>query len=292
MSQRTVIIFKGGRDGALLSSPDGVRPIPAFPAAIRGNLVAAASMVRAATAVREEEIAKKLAAQATKLSNLAVEQVEQVVGPLARDRALIYQDDDGGFTCGSTGKPPIPIPWPPLARPSVAALVRSGAIGKDLVELIRTARTEDFSLGRIFEDPAGAAQELGVSLSEQSVRDLQMLSPSNLDNISDEVDQEIAKYFHKVIEDGRFLETWHTRPYEVSRELEVTMSEAALERLISGGASPAFQHLGGAGPYASIGAGVIIAGIAITVGIVGEVAAFELEDVQSMVRDRSGVTKY
>ncbi len=290
---KTVILFGGGDAGGFIITDRGVRPIPPFDPAILLNLKATSAMVKAASAAHGDDVRSKISKAATGLCNLALEQVEEVVGPLEGNNSLIFQDDDGGFYCGSTGRPPVPLPWPPPTIPSVQDYLSAGVVEPDLVTLFRTARAKEIPLAGVFEKPAQVAKELGLTLSDKSVKDLQGLAPSKLTAIKDPVEREIVGFFQKVAEDGRYLESWFSRPYEVSKELKVKLSEAAAERLLTGGASggPASDDAGGAQlAIAAIG----WAGVCIAVGTV-TAAAYQYGEIarpiETFVVDRSRATK-
>src|ERR1017187_355903 len=117
---KTVILSDGGIAGGLMVTASGVRSILPFNPVVRLSLKSAAAMVNAVASAPSGNPRRKMARLATSLCNLAVEQVEEVVGPLGADRSLIYQDDDGGFSCGSTRQAPGPPILPPRAVPSVA----------------------------------------------------------------------------------------------------------------------------------------------------------------------------
>lgn len=286
---KTVILFGGGDAGGLIITASGVRPIPPFSPDIRGTLKSAAAIVMAIEATSDKKISGKMAKLATGMCNLAVEQIENVVGPLDPERSIVFQDDDGGFTCGSTGKPPIPLPWPPLTAPSVKDLIGAGAIEADLIELVGRAQEKKIPLADMFENPQESAKKVGVTISEQTVKDLQFLAPSQLKKIADPIDREIVSFFHDVIEDGRFIATWYLRPYEVSRSLKVQLSEEALARVATRGSAVAFAQFGGIGPRADFGgsAAIVIAAIAIiTIVYLASISRAQL------VVDRSGIEKF
>lgn len=284
---KTVILFGGGDAGGLLITEHGVRPIPPFDPGVLLNLKAAGAMVNAVAAARDDTAARKFSKLATSLCNLAVQLVEEVVGPLDADRALIFQDEDGGFTCGSSGKPPIPLPWPPRRLPSVPDLLAAGAIEPDLVEILRRARERKIKLTAVFEKPAELAKRLGVTVSEKTVRDLHAMAPSQLSKVQDASDREIIGFFHKVAQDGRYLDTWVARPYEVARALKVSISDAALERLLSGGAAAAFSQHGLMMPV-EIKVGIVWVVVCIAVGIAFGSKSRIIEDI---VQDHSGIEK-
>lgn len=283
---KIVILFGGGDSGGLIITENGVRPIPPFDPAIRLNMKSAAAMVNAVTAAPGESTRRKMSKLATSLCNLAVEQVEEVVGPLDADRSLIFQDDDGGFTCGSTGKPPIPLPWPPGSIPSVQDLIAAGGIEPELVEFVLQAKDRKVKLIDVFEKPIDVAKKLGVKLSEKNAKDIHMLAPSRLAGIKDKNDREIIGFFHKVAEDGRYLDTWFTRPYEVSHALNVKLSEAALERLVTRGAAASVGRRGDVsmGPAIVVGVGILLV-IAACWGFC------DRRRIEENVRDRSGIAK-
>jgi hypothetical protein len=280
---KSVILFGGGDGGGLIITENGVRPIPPFDPGILLNIKAAASMVNAVTRTRDEKASRKLSKLAASVCNLAVEQVEDVVGPLTGDAALVYQDDDGGFSCGSTGKPPIFVPWPPRTMPSVSDLIAAGVVETDLVDFIRLARGSAIAFVDIYQDPAAVAKKLGTPLSEKSVQDLKALG--GVDKIKDPVDREIIGFFHKVAQDGQYLETWFSRPYEVSKALNSEISEAAAARLLSSGAAAVFGGRGGDVADSEIAAGIAWGIVCIVIGIV--LGATNNRSIEKIVRDRS-----
>lgn len=286
---RSVILFGGGDGGGLIITPNGVRPIPPFSPDVLLTLRAAAAMVNSLAATGERALKTKKAKLAASLANLAVEQVEAVVGPLEGEQALVYQDDDGGFYCGSTGKPPIPIPWPPSVVPSLPELMAAGLIERDVVELLQTAKTRNVPYTRVFEDPAGVAKSLKVDVSAKTASDLQLLAPSNVAKLKDPTDREILGFFHKVADDGRFLQDWLVKPAEVSNELKVELSEAALERIVTGGALAAFG--GRLGPNAFADIGVCVAVVTGADVVIIAVVALSQREVNDIVIDRSGIAK-
>jgi hypothetical protein len=276
---RRVVLFNGGDAGGLIITDGGVRPIPPFAPYIRLSLKAAAAMVRAVREVRDQSTARTTAPLALNLCNLAVSLVEEVVGPLDADSSLVFQDDDGGFTCGSTGKPPIPLPWPPKPIPSVSEVVASGIVDLDLVEFLRRVKDHKAAFIDAFEKPMSVAKSLGVPLSEKSAKDLQVLAPSRLADIADPVDREIVGFFHGVAKDGRYLETWTSRPYEVSQSLRIKLTDAAVDRIVAGGAQITFVGPDG-GRVGLTGTDIVVIVIIIT-----------FFPSAAMVNDRSGLAK-
>ena len=265
---------------------NGVRPIPPFDPEILYLIRSAASMVNASALARDESIKREAAVQAIELCNLAVGHVEQVVGPLDANQALVYQDPGGGFTCGSTGKPPVHIPWPPRSIPTVGELIAYGVIDRDLVELIDLAHAAKIPLVDVLENPEEIARQLKLKVTDRTVNELKVLAPSHVATIRDPTEREIIHFFYKVAADGRYLDTWIKRPYEVSQRLNVSLSEAALSQLAMGGAPGIFAS-GGIRADGAICAGIAWAGICIVIGCVAHT-----EPLEEMVKDHSGVLKY
>jgi hypothetical protein len=285
---KMVILFGGGDGGGLVITANGIRRIPPMDPGVMLSAKAAAAMVTAVVKAKSEPTRRSMAKLATSLCNLAVEQVEEVVGPLDADRSLVYLDDDGGFYCGTNGKPPIPLPGPSQSLPLVSDILAAGMVEKDLVELLQQARASKVAVADIFEKPVEVAEKLGLTLSAKSARDLELLAPSNVSSIKDATDREIIGFFHKVAADGRYLETWFNRPYEVSQALKFKLSDSAIERVLNGGASAVFQNSADDGGTA-IAVGVVWAGVCIVVGIVfGDTVSRPIEEI---VQDRSARAK-
>jgi hypothetical protein len=276
-----VILFGGGDAGGLIIGPNGVRPIPPFDPSIRLQLRGLSAMLAGITRIPEKP-QREMGKLVNRVSNLVIEQVEAVVGRLEGDNSLIYQDDDGGFTCGSTGKPPIPIPWPPLQSPSLSDLIATGALEHELVDFVKEAGDKKISITDVLEKPAEVAGRLGRQLSERTIKDLQQLAPSRLSQISDPTEREVVQFFHKVAGDGRFLSTWATRPNEAATALKVQLSDKAFERIVAGGSSTIFDPGVAMNPIA----------VAVVVGVVIMLVTRDAEIVQIPVKDRSGIAKF
>lgn len=276
-----IILFGGGDGGGLIIGPNGVRPIPPFDPSLRLQLRGLSALLNGITRMPEKQN-REMGKLLNKVSNLLMEHVEAVVGRLEGENALIYQDDDGGFTCGSTGKPPIPIPWPPLQSPSITDLITNGVLEYDLVDFVNKAVAKEIKLAEILENPAAVAEKVGMSLSERTIQDLQQLAPSRLEFIADPVEQEVIQFFHKVAEDSRFLSTWATRPAEAANALKVQLSDRAFERIVAGGSSAIF------------GPGMVMhpIAVAVAVGIVIMLVDKNAELARIPIRDRSGIAKF
>jgi hypothetical protein len=285
---KTLIIFNGGSEGGLLLTPNGVFTAPPFEPDLLNALKATAKLVMAMNASSEKDIQSKFSRMAIGAANLSVEMVENLLGPLDPERAIVFQDSDGGFTCGSTGKPPLAIPWPPSPFKDANDLIKAGVIDADVLELIKESKAKARDLTKVFEQPAAAAKELGLPLSAKSAEDLSQLAPSKVSKIKDPVDREMLELFHAVLKDGRFTQNWFHRPYEVARLLKVKISDIAQERIlnVAGQANLGMAH---AKPSGAICAGVVWAGVCIAVGtlFVGQ-----MNPIDALVKDRSGGVKF
>jgi len=271
-----LILFGGGDAGGLFIGPKGVRPIPPFDPNIRLQLRGLSALLNGSEPM-PKKTAREMATLINKLSNLIFAQVEGIIGPLEGDTSLIYQDEEGGFYCGSTGKPPVHFSWPPQRVPSLNDLIAAGMIERELVTLLRKAGDQKMDICAVLEDPATAAKKLDMQVSKKTIMDLQQLAPSRVEKISDPVSREVLQFFHQVAKDGRFLTTWTTRPYEVAELLKVKVSDVALERILSAGGSPNFDP----------GEGIIPIVIIIVIAFLVFLPKCETE-----VRDTSGIAKF
>lgn len=276
-----VVLFGGGDGGGLIFGPNGVRPIPPFDPSIRLQLRGVSALLAGAKSMPAKP-SKEMGTLLNKMTNLVVEQVEAVLGSLEGSDALVYQDDDGGFTCGTTGKPPLPFPWPPLRLPNVSDLISVGVLERELVDFCSVCAEKKLDVMKMLEDPSAMAEELDVKLSARAAGDLKRLAPSQLGQISDPVDKEIVSFFHQVAEDGRYLATWATRPGEVSEKLKIKLSDQAFEKIVAGGASSIFDPGSVMNPVA----------LAVVVGVVIMLVPTEAGHNKFIVRDFSNAAKF
>jgi hypothetical protein len=232
-----VILFGGGDGGGIIIMANGVRRIPPFDPGLRLELRGVSALTQASMYMRGSQNIQEYDSLVNRLSNHAVGRVEAVVGKLDEENSLIYQDDDGGFICGSTGKPPIPLPHSSPSVPGLGAILSRGVMQPDLLEFVSAANTHKIPLKDVLADPAAVAKRLQFQLSERSVHDLSQLTPANSGKITDPINREIVQFFHKVVDDGRFIDSFASEPVRVSRELAVELSNGALDRLIASGSS-------------------------------------------------------
>lgn len=285
-----VILFGGGDGGGLLIGASGVRPIPPFDPKLRLQLRSLSALLKVTAALPAEAVRSDLESLTTKLSTTVVDQVEAVIGELDEEQAITYQDDDGGFTCGSTGKPPLPIPWPPLEWPRLDDVLSHGLMDHDLLQLVDEATKKKIDVTTLIKDPEGVAKDLGLSISSRSAADLKLLLPTTDPRVTDPPDpgivdgvgQEIREYFRQVVTQGQHLERWATQPAEISRALGVKLSPAAIDRLLAGGNSA----IPGFGPQANPVA------VAVVVAVVVMLVPSPTGSFRFKVKDSSNVPKF
>jgi hypothetical protein len=105
-----VILFGGGDGGGIIITANGIRRIPPYDPPILHALKGARHLAQAAS--RKGAVAGDLGGVATRVAAGALEQVQKSAGSFDRAGEIVFLDEDGGFVCGSVGKPPIPIPFP------------------------------------------------------------------------------------------------------------------------------------------------------------------------------------
>jgi hypothetical protein len=280
---KRLVIPDGGRTGAFIVTENGVRSVLPFSAEILHLLKAAASLVRASSVSIDAKDSRSIARHSTTIANLAVQQIEQAIGPLDAESSLLYYNEDGGFSCGSTGKIPIPFPWPPSPVPSLQDLLAAGVVEKELVEYIERGRAAGIPLRKLFEQPAEVAAELHVELSYKTVSDLKQLDPAAPVTVQEPVDREILQFFHKVLDDGRHVSTWFDKPYETAHALGVELSDLATERLLARGSLA--SHGRGGSPVADFGVSVIT--ISVADAVIVYIVATKSRPIEEVVLNRS-----
>jgi len=285
---RRIVIPEGGRTGALIVTEFGVRSIPPLDPATLHLLKAAASLVMASTTATDDKDRRSIARHSTTIANLAVQEIEQALGPLEGESSILYYDEDGGFSCGSTGKPPIPFPWPPSPIPSLQDLLAAGVVEPELIDYMEKGKAAGIPLKAMFNNPSEVARKLEIRLPDKAVQDLKQLDPGSAIEIKEPVDCEILQFFHKVVDDGRFTASWAAKPYETAHALDFELSDAAIERLLARGSLVSHGPSGG-GPVADFGVSVIT--ISVADAVIVYIVATKSRPIEEVVLDRSAVEK-
>jgi hypothetical protein len=105
-----IVLFGGGDGGGFIITANGIRKIPPYDPPILHALKAARHLAEAGA---RKGTAGDLAGIATRVASGAFEQIQKSAGSsFDRGGEIVFLDADGGFVCGSVGKPPIPIPFP------------------------------------------------------------------------------------------------------------------------------------------------------------------------------------
>ncbi|CAD6547992.1 hypothetical protein ACFQ3P_25690 [Paraburkholderia sabiae] len=277
-----IILFQRGESGGILIGANAVRAIPPFAAPVLAHLRAISDLLRASS-TQTPEASQEMAGLTTKIANLAVERIEAAIGALDATDSLVYLTDDDGFVCGSTGAPPRPIHWPPVGGRETGPLEADELLAPDLVELLHRATGKGIKFPDFLEDPASAAKAVDVKLSKVSAANLQRLAPSRLAKLQDPVDRELVGFLHKVIEDGRFTQTWSAEPVAVSKALEVGLSDPAIDKLL--GSSAIVGKVGDVANV-SIEQGIVVGVVAVVLVVADQDPRFQ------NVVDRSGIEKF
>lgn len=230
-----IVLFNGGREGGILLGENSSKSIPPFNLAIQKQLKAVAELTQAiyldGSIDREE---RYLSGLVVRVANIVVDEIESVVGPLGADYSLVYQDADGGFTCGANGKSPLPIAWPPEKAPSLDTLISKGLIESEMISYFEKASEAKIAVKDMLEAPENYSRKMGIKLSEKTATNIKNIAPSNIDKIKNKEDKEVIGFLHKVIEDGRYINQWMTKPYDTAKALKLKLSDKAYEKILVG----------------------------------------------------------
>jgi len=274
-----VILFGGGDGGGIRIGPNGIEPIPPWDPSLRLQLRALNDLVRASAMMPEKLSQRLLGGVIGKLTGSVLTQVEQIAGEIDADAGFVYQSDDGGFTCGSTGKP-IPFPWPVDPRRTVERLLDAGVIEQDTIHFLETAARSKLDVFTVARDPEAAAKKLGIELRPEVARNLAKLDLSN-DKVEDEVDRAVVEFYRKVVTDGRHVADWATNPAQVAERLKLKVSPEVIDRIIA---------VRDAGVSGRLGPGSVMCPAAVAVAVAIVVVLWTRE-FELPVRDRSGLRK-
>lgn len=117
MAQGIITIWRGNGLGIQISK-DGLKIIPPCDPEILAAMKAIRETQALPAALRREA-----APFAARLGSFVFAGIEKAVGGgLDATSGVVFEEDGGGFFCGSTGKPPVPLPQP-RARVAVDKVV-------------------------------------------------------------------------------------------------------------------------------------------------------------------------
>jgi hypothetical protein len=113
-----VILFGGGDGGGIVITEAGIERLPPFDHRLRSRLKAVSALVKADARLAPEG-REELRGLADRVARSIVPAVVERAGDAATgENSIVYIEPDGGFVCGTTGKPPLPVPWPPGRGPA------------------------------------------------------------------------------------------------------------------------------------------------------------------------------
>jgi len=177
--------------------------------------------------------------------------------------------------------PPRPVTWPPTGNSSIEDLVAGSTLPGDLIAFLRRSTQTDLQVTDILEDPVAAARSIDFPLSQAAAASLRKLAPSQLAAVTDPVDRELVGFFHKVVADGRYIDTWASQPAAVASSIGVTLSDAVVDKLL--------------GSNAVVGEVPDLANLSIQQGIVVGIIAIAILEQPSQITsviDHSQTTKF
>lgn len=275
-----VILFGGGDGGGLIIGPNGVKPIPPWDPSLRLQLRALNQLVRADTLAPKKEVVKALRGTISKLTGAVLTQIETLAGELDADVGLVYQDGEGGFSCGSTGRPPIPFPWPVDPLKTIGELFSRGLLNAQSLSFLEQAAQAKMDVFTVARDPEAAAKKLGVQLTDEVSESLAALNLGEAE-IADEVDNQVLQFYRKVVADGRYITDWSSNPSIVAERLKLKISPEVHERI---------TEIRDRGAFGRLGPGAVMspAVVAIAIAVVIVVSRRELD---LPVLDMSGIKK-
>lgn len=124
-----MVLFGGGDGGGIyIDANSRLHRIPPWDPQIMAQLKAANALTSAADRLATADVGKELHTIAERLTSSVVPQVARSVGGIAvGENAVAFIDGDDGFTCGSTGKHPIPFPIPHGVTQRVTTAKSTGA---------------------------------------------------------------------------------------------------------------------------------------------------------------------
>jgi hypothetical protein len=113
-----VILFGTGEGGGIAITPTGIVKLPRFDARLLNRCKAVSALIKADATLARRDAGEELRELADKVARAIVPVVVEQAGDAATgENSIVYIDPDGGFVCGTTGKPPQAVPWPTVGPP-------------------------------------------------------------------------------------------------------------------------------------------------------------------------------
>jgi hypothetical protein len=152
-----------------------------------------------------------------------------------------------------------------------------------MLDFVGTAANAGADVAKLFTDPAAEAKRLGLELPKHAEREIKALKIGDPELVEDPVDREIVAFFHRAVADGKHLDAWATRPFDVAKALGIDLSREAGDRII--GASG--LRFGGRDPGVALSPGSAAVAVVVVIVIV-----IWTRERRVPVIDRSGVEKF
>ena len=112
-------------------------------------------------------------------------------------------------------------------------------IDKKTINFLEDARNQTGELkqlGELLSSPKDFAKKYSIALPkpvEKNLLELGKINESKGYKPDDPINKEIMSFFNKVLIDGRFIEEWTVKPENVAKQLGITVSKEAIERITS-----------------------------------------------------------
>lgn len=286
-----VLIGASGEGMQIRGTGDRVAAI--VPPAVLRNLQAIGSLLSAKDAVAEVA-ANQLVKMATEINHSVRIGLEQSF-EIDDNTVITFVNPEGGFVCGSTGQPPLPLPVSPswldsqkgrALRGIGGDLLKAYGLDEDAALFLREAIERKADVRNLFLEPERAAADAGVQLSPEVSRQLEFIRKGEGRMSGPEA--EVLEFVNRVVKDGRHIREWAVEPRETAKQLGVRVSDEAFQMIENGINVDMRNILGGRTPHNPEVASSVI-GIVITIGI-AMYSSYEVE--RPHVVDQSGLRKF
>lgn len=277
-----VILFDGGDGGGIVigSGSTGASPIPPWDTTLLRQLRALNELTHARAAMPEKLGKKLLDVVIGRLTASVLTQAEQIVGSIDEEDGLVFQDADGGFTCGSTGKPPVPFPWPVDPTRVLRELLDREVVTPEVLSFLELAARKRLDVFTVVKKPEAAAEKIGVDLTPEVAEGLASMGLDKA-KVTDQIDREILDFYSRVVADGRHIKDWAVSPGQVAKQLELKISRKAIDRI---------TDIRGRGVFAPADPGSVMSPYAVAV-VIAVVIVVSRREFELPVRDLSGIQK-
>jgi hypothetical protein len=218
-----IIIFYSDDRGPLMILPDRVRRLPNFPKSISQQLKSIYELLHSSIGSAGASYTSITQIQ-QRLSNEVIGIIEDLIGPLDKAGGLIYEGDEYGFVCGADGRPAELLVNSEKVNPNTL-FKEIEDYDHSIFELIRNIPAEKGELVKLFDNPKSVAEKLNITLTDEAEKKLLSLGSKQLGAISEPRKRKFLQYYHSVIKDGKYLDTWLSKPVEVANALNIELDD-------------------------------------------------------------------